>query len=136
MANVQQFNLQLDAFAKKIGIAGTLIQKRVAFDLFGRIVKKTPVDTGRARASWNMDVNQPNRTVQPEGQASYPEPRVGAINVKPGDEIWISNNLPYIGELETGHSQQAPHGMMALSIVEIEQQLRALEQQAVKEAGL
>ena len=40
-----------------------------------------------------------------------------------GDDIWISNNLPYIEALEEGHSQQAPHGMVALSLAEAEQGL-------------
>eukprot|EP01034_Spumella_vulgaris_P033546 gene33546-41396_t len=30
-----------------------------------------------------------------------------------GGECWIVNNLPYAGELEYGHSQQAPQGLRA-----------------------
>jgi hypothetical protein len=37
--------------------------------------------------------------------------------------IWIYNNLPYIERLEFGHSQQAPLGMVRISIAEIETEL-------------
>lgn len=138
MANdARQFNLQLDDFARRVGIAPSTVQKRVAFDLFGRIVRKTPVDKGRARASWNISLNQADRTVQPDGLAHYPAPSLSvALAPLPGQEIWISNNLPYIVELEKGHSKQAPHGMAALSIAEVDLAMSRLEREGVRDAGL
>ncbi len=136
MGDIRKFSMDMDNFAKKVGIAAEILQKRVAFDLFGRIVKKTPVDKGRARGSWTIAVNAADRAVLPEGQESYPEPKIGSLTVKPGDEIWISNNLPYIVELEKGHSKKAPEGMVALSIAEVDHNMSRLEQTAVKEAGL
>ena len=35
-----------------------------------------------------------------------------------GDTIYLANNLPYIRKLEEGSSQQAPAGMVALSVQE------------------
>lgn len=135
-----EFDLQLDAFTKKVQLAPQAVAKRIAFDLFGRIIKKTPVDTGRARGSWTMAVNEADLRVLPpapkDRQQPYPSPAPGAITLQPGDKIIISNNLPYIGELEHGHSQQAPDGMVELSIQEIHVAMRRLIQEGLGDAGL
>jgi hypothetical protein len=156
MANdVRTFNLQLDAFARKVGVSGTTVAKRVAFDLFGRIVRRTPVLTGRARASWTITTNgpgngdtTPNITVQgPFSKAivgraikvavnAFQMQRLTALQVNQGDTIWISNNVPYIVALEEGHSRQAPAGMVALSVEEVNIKMSALVQQGIRDAGL
>lgn len=130
MADSRTFNLSLDAFARKIHLTPTLVTKQVAFDLFTRIVKRTPVDTGRARASWTIAVNGADRRVAPpapEGTTEryYPDPPVGKLDLKPGDFIVISNNLPYIVSLEDGHSRRSPAGMVKVSIAEIEANMAA-----------
>lgn len=125
--NAHEFDAKLTAFARRVQIAPQKVVKKVAFQLFRRIIEKTPVDTGRARASWNIAIGAPDASVQPEGQyRSNPGGLAAKANtVLAGygaddrlPPVWISNNLPYIGELENGHSQQAPSGMVALSIAE------------------
>lgn len=127
--NGHEFNAQLTKFARKIQVAPQKVVKKVAFQLFRRIIEKTPVDTGRARASWNISVGRINPSVAPEGQhpksASALATKANAVLAGYGADgrlpaVWISNNLPYIGELENGHSQQAPAGMLKLSIMEEE----------------
>lgn len=157
MANdFRSFNLQLDDFARKIGVSGTTVAKRVGFDLFGRIVRKTPVDTGRARASWNISVNQADRSVTESvrvtSEAGLKKGLIKravkaavtaskmhdlrSLQVNPGDTIWISNNLPYIVTLEEGHSKQAPAGMVAVSIEEVNVAMSTLLAEGIKDAGL
>jgi hypothetical protein len=181
MANdARQFNVSLDDFARRVGLSGTTVAKRVAFDLFGRIVRKTPVDTGRARASWNISTNQADRSVVEsvnlvgaggekvfvfknrkslaqqvirmrgaryitKAEARHATKKtvsgramnaIRGLDVRPGDEIWISNNLPYIVELEKGHSKQAPQGMVALSIGEVQLAMNRLEREGLRDAGL
>lgn len=126
-----RFNRDLKAFSDKLGIDHVTVVKKIGLDLFRRIIEKTPVDTGRARASWTIAIAIPDRTVAALG--SYPEYQSGAgpgvamaastLNgLAPGEyqPVWISNNLPYIAALENGHSQQAPSGMVSLSIAETE----------------
>ena len=48
----------------------------------------------------------------------------------------ISNNLPYIVKIEEGHSRQAPAGMVALSIEEVNLQMNKLIAEGLKDAGL
>ena len=138
MANdFRSFNVACDAFTAKVKLAPGTVQKRIAFDLFGRIIKKTPVDTGRARASWTIAGGQADRAVAPVGQTAYPIPQVPlGLPLTPGEPIWISNNLPYIVRLEEGHSKQAPAGMVAVSIAEVEVGMRQLITEGLKDAGL
>ena len=105
------------------------VRKAYAFALYSSIVKKTPVDTGRARANWNVSVGSPdlstseNTRKTPKSKKEMPEPK--------GDEsIFISNNLPYITTLEyggypknsttgktvNGFSKQAPEGMVGVTL--------------------
>lgn len=159
-----EFEGDLDAFAKQVRIDYTKVLKRVAFDLFTRIVQKTPVDTGRARASWNLTIGTPDLSVAPEGQ--YPEMKTEIVIAKFQEAlveiegkmlgktltypIYITNNLPYILELEHGRrkvtvnrkpkkgekpkkpksqmagSIQAPEGMVALSIEEVKLKMSLL----------
>jgi hypothetical protein len=149
MANdFRSFNLNLEAFAHKIKLAPATITKRVAFELFGRIVEKTPVDTGRARASWNISIGEPDRSVAPEGQ----QPAMNRVSAEAkartalatltergvlGDTVYITNNLPYIVALEDGHSpQSAPKVMVALSIEEVNLKMDQLIAEGLKDAGL
>ena len=160
MANdFRKFSLDLDDFARKVGFSAKTVQKRVAFELFDRIVRKTPVDTGRARASWTisevqgvesvparrtrvgagvgpglarraskMAATKPQLAVQPNNRKS------GAVTTV--DQIWISNNVPYIVKLEEGHSKQAPQGMVAVSIEEVTLKMESLVREGLKDAGL
>lgn len=40
-------------------------------------------------------------------------------SVKAGGEVWIVNNLPYAGKLECGYSQQAPGGMVRVTLANL-----------------
>ena len=37
--------------------------------------------------------------------------------------VWITNNVPYIEELENGSSSKAPEGMLAVTFAELERGL-------------
>lgn len=122
-----KFQLDLDKFSKKVDIDFATLYKKVAFDLLTGVVMKTPVLTGRARNSWNIALDSINEDVAPDGQQPLDDPsaKVASINFnKPFGTIFISNNLPYIGELENGSSKQAPQGMLQVTINEIETALR------------
>ena len=36
-----------------------------------------------------------------------------------GDVIWLTNNVHYIGDLETGTSKQAPQGMVTVNVAAV-----------------
>ncbi len=127
--DVNTFNLYIDKFVSGLGISAEKILKKVAFDLLKKVVSKTPVDTGRARSAWFTGVNdRPTQEVPPlhqkigEDQAANESVSRGKVfeSAKLGDTLWVANNLPYIERLENGSSDQAPAGMAALSIQEIQ----------------
>lgn len=76
------------------------------------VVLLTPVDTGRARSSWNVSISTPD-TSWPSGP-SIPPPvdaaRAGAALQRLGtyDTVWITSSLPYIKVLEYGGYPQNP----------------------------
>lgn len=91
-----------------------------------RIIRRTPEDTGLARGNWVLSVNAPElaaKPVAPGGIASVARAKrtlaVYRASGQPLSIVYIVNGLPYIGRLENGWSQQAPNGMVALTVAEL-----------------
>lgn len=114
----QGFHVDLDAFAEKLGILKATVYQRTTLELWNGITLRTPVDTGRARSSWNLSIGHPNPGTPAAGTYGPPgTPNVGAIT---GEEVvWITSNLDYIQPLENGHSKQAPAGMVFVTVNEV-----------------
>lgn len=129
------FSIDLNRFAQKTNLKANAVIRRVAFDVFGRIIVKTPVDTGRARANWipsigamaNSSTNETDKT----GTATRARIKSVGSSFTAGQIMYLTNNLPYIGMLEYGgygngpktaggFSKQAPAGMVGLSIIEVQ----------------
>lgn len=113
-----RFDCDIPALARQLQVDADLIKRKIALDVHSEIVSTTPVDTGRARASWGMQAETPDYSfVAPAGQESYPlpdiEPPVGA------DKICIFNNLEYIIPLNEGHSQQAPEMFVEIAVQKV-----------------
>jgi len=127
-AETKNFNKHIDQFMKKSNLKTDIILKKFAFDLLSRIIKKNPVDTGRSRAGWYVALNYLGGDESNFSQGSDPvainEGKAkGAIidNTKNRIVKWIEmvNGVKYIMMLEYGYSQQAPYGMVRLSMREI-----------------
>lgn len=116
LTNARQFNADLAAFAKKLELTKAIVYQRVTMELWNGITTRTPVDTGRARSSWNLGIGKPNGSVPQKGFALSLPPNTSAIT---GEEVvYITSNLDYIEPLENGHSKQAPGGMVLLTVAE------------------
>jgi hypothetical protein len=131
--NLREFGVDLQKFARTMDIELEKVIKRVAFELHDRIIERTPVDTGAARASWNMSLNTPDESTADPGKGKGKKLSAGAATAKAKgtqrrikrldpyrDVVWITNALPYIRRLEEGSSKQAPIGMVAVSMAEVE----------------
>lgn len=83
-----------------------------AFEFRANVADRTPIDTGRHSASWNLNRRVPNLNVKPlDYYAPFQAPTAGEINVagyRLGEELWVSNDGPAILPLNAGHSRQAP----------------------------
>lgn len=111
------FSGDIAKFTKKTADKTEKVFRATALDIFGKIVKATPVDEGRARGNWQMTLNTPSDKVLDTTTVQS----TGAINRATNeDEIFITNNLPYIVALENGHSKQAPAGMVKTTLNEFE----------------
>lgn len=124
-------------FAEKINLGVATVVRKIAVDLHTKITKRTPVDTGRARASWMLTEGAPS-DVAPDASAfpkgktapAPPTPDVAAIDGK--KSVFIVSNLIYIEPLENGHSKQAPAGMVAVSLAEVKAEIEQTIQQLEK----
>lgn len=115
----------LDQIRQRIRQKALLFYKFLIFEAYRRVVLRTPVDTGRARGNWDVSVNEPSSTFDWEkydktGSSSITQAAKFVQSVTLDDISYIVNNLPYIGALERGHSKQAPEGMVALTVEEVE----------------
>lgn len=99
-----------DVISNDVGKEKERLVRAFAFDLYGNIIKGTPVDTGRARANWNMTNDTPNFST-----TESTSPRFGT-GISGDKVIYIANGLPYINRLDAGYSSQAPNGIIAPAI--------------------
>jgi hypothetical protein len=80
---------------------------------------------GRFRGNWMFRIGSPDNTttdeVDPSGRKSTARIVDGAIGFKAGDTAYITNSLPYAIPLEFGHSQQAPGGMVRITVARFQQ---------------
>lgn len=126
----KQFTLQLNKeiadTEKKIEDAIALI----ALDSLRGVVKKPPVDTGRFRGNWIVSKNAANTTssqVTDKNGGQTITKGSGVIDtfkMNTDSRIIIQNNLPYANRLENGWSKQAPNGMVALTVAEMQRKYR------------
>lgn len=100
--------------------------RAVALEAHGRLVRRTPVDIGRARANWNVGVGSPDRSVDEEATSEDISGKAAEARRKTlsefgaGKSVFLTNGLPYISELEDGHSDQAPQGMIKVTAQELD----------------
>ena len=122
------FALDIERFAQKTDQRLDLIVRKVALEIFSRVVQMTPVDTGRARANWGVGVNTMPTGTTDATEDPTPDIESAVAAARAGDTIYLVNNLPYIGMLEYGgypegprtvggFSAQAPQGMVRVTLV-------------------
>ncbi len=105
------FSADISKFAKKTGLNADKVVKKVVLDLTRSVVKRTPVDTGRARAAWQVGKSLPSKLpsssgpTDKTGQMANRSARVEAASIKAGDIVYIANNVDYIIPLEYGSSE-------------------------------
>ena len=131
----KNFNKHIKQFLKETNISTEKVLKKFAFDLLARIMKKTPVDMGRARGGWIysaeklsagigsgagivVTTSSPNYSKVAENlgksEGGYSENFRG-----PDKWIEIVNGVSYIIFLEFGHSKQSAFGMVRVSMREM-----------------
>lgn len=121
--NARDFVVSLEKFERKVGRRVDFVVRRISLDVLTGIVMKTPVDTGRARGNWQVGlagfVDGTLDVFDPSGGQAVGRGAATISQYKTKDRgLFINNNLPYIQRLEDGWSQQAPSGMVGLTLAQ------------------
>ncbi|MDP5205444.1 hypothetical protein ORI99_00065 [Alishewanella sp. SMS9] len=113
------------SYAKSLSVLDELTEltseevRTVGFKVLQGVTLKTPKDTGLATSAWLVGIKSAPTdapTVGPGKDVSAGIAQqtglsvIGAYPKNALPDLWIVNNLPYIGELNNGTSQQAPGG--------------------------
>lgn len=123
-----KFERDLIAFSKRVKADHSKAIAKVGLEFARRVILKTPVDTGRARANWQATIGAPAggplTAVDPSGRTAIAK-AVQAWGRPPENPVlWLTNNLDYVAGLERGRSRQAPAGMVAVSLAEMQSLFR------------
>lgn len=127
------FSKRIRAIADGVEDTTNKGMRRTVLTVASAVALQTPVDTGRARANWQTHIG-----AAPTGEVTgYPKGKYGSTGAAAagqavaaaqaamagygpeasGKDVYISNNLPYIGRLNEGHSEQAPAGFVEAAVM-------------------
>ena len=125
MADLREFERALKRFAEQeLPEAVAEASRDLATRLLDGVVTRTPVDTGLARANWQVTVGRPAigtlTGTDKDGRRTRSRGRRVIASAGPFETIWIVNNLPYVVELEQGSSAKAPAGMVAATLASLD----------------
>lgn len=125
MTNATRFSTELDGFGDEIDEFVLEVTQRISLVALGKLVFRSPVDTGRFRGNWftttAVATLETTEQVDKSGGRTIKEGERTILGLKELVAIHMQNNLPYGPALEGGHSKkQAPLGMVALTFAELE----------------
>lgn len=128
--DLRSFGRRMRVVAQDVVDGTSVIVRKCALAVDAAVVLGTPVDTGRARSNWQVELDQPAQgtidayapgkegsTKGPNAQAAIAQGQQVVAAYKPGQVIHITNNLAYIGRLNEGHSAQAPAGFVEAAVL-------------------
>lgn len=128
------FALDIAKFAKKTNMKYDRVVRLIAQQVWLALFRRSPVDTGRFRASWRIAFGAPDLSAEafrPKTEESRARARAEeeplrnagldkALIAKFGVDVWFTNSVEYALILEDGHSKrQAPLGVLSQSFEEV-----------------
>ncbi len=115
----EDFERKIQAWVNKTKRTKVTTVEKVCMQLTTSVVMRTPVDTGRARGNWQPSLDSiASGTTDRTSKAGASVIRNAKTEAKQahGRRFFLVNNLPYIKKLEDGSSNQAPAGMVAVTV--------------------
>lgn len=111
------FAADLKRLCKHAGDKAELVVRKTAIELQSSLIERSPVDTGRFRANWQCGIGVRNAVISDDpGSDAKGRTMEVLTGWEPGRTIYLTNSLPYSLRLENGWSQQAPSGMVRLTV--------------------
>lgn len=95
-----------------------------------RVTEKSPVDLGTFQNNWLVSIGSPSdATTMTLGQfGAMSAAAIASYATADGfPMIYLQNNLPYALRLENGWSKQAPSGVLAMTVAELEMIWQGME---------
>lgn len=134
MSDNAQFMAAIDAFVDKAHGNTELVVKGLGIRILSRLVRMSPVDTGRFRGNWQVAFNAPAEgaleAFDKSGSQTLGSGSLVLEQFKVGTkDIYFTNNLPYAYELEFGSSKQAPEGMVRVTAIELVRYLKQVTEE-------
>lgn len=126
-ANVRRFQVELaDVIRNRVPAQAAVIMQKIALQALQGVVRASPVDTGRFRGNWQMQAGTPATGVldrlDPSGSAALAAGESVIAQATIDAPLWLTNNVPYAGRLEDGHSDQAPEGVLGITVERLRSQ--------------
>lgn len=113
------FSIPLAQLAAKMKLDVETVARKSTLDVFRAVALRSPVDTGRFRANWNVSYGVPDTTTTAStDQTRANREAAKALTLPLGSVTYMVNALPYAAKLENGYSKQAPIGFVKLSALE------------------
>lgn len=132
MGDLNDFSKRIGKYAQAAQDNTSKVVRATALAVDAVVVPRTPVDSGRARSNWLVEIDRPAEGVvesygENAAQASMNAAagRVAQFDATRHTEVHITNNLPYINALNDGSSQQAPANFVEESIMAGVRQVRS-----------
>ncbi len=119
---------QIRAIVKGMNRLTSRVITKITLDVTANLVETTPVDTGWARANWVPSIGQPALRDLPSTRPDDAQVVAGAVaeqqTAKAGilgyalkmGRVFVTNNVPYILDLNDGSSKKAPVGFVQRAI--------------------
>jgi len=122
------FALDVSKWCEKVDGAIDQTLRTIFIEVGSSLVRISPVDTGRFRGNWQFNLDAPAlgqlETTDRDGAETISRLVAEANSFTAGQVAYIVNNLPYAVELEYGHSQQAPQGIVRITVARFQQIVR------------
>ena len=131
MPNLSDFSRRITLRGRRVAEGADALTRKVALAADQAVVSGTPVDTGRARSNWFAAIGGPASSVidayapgesggteAANTQAALNQAEAVISGYNSGQEIHLTNNLPYIQRLNDGYSAQAPANFVEQAVME------------------
>lgn len=118
--NLGSFAFRMRTLARGVEVNSNNNTIRLAATIELLLVMATPVDTGHARANWQVGIGQePTEELDDtdkSGQNTIARAAAVLSTRRSGEAIYLANNVRYLQRLNEGWSAQAPAGFVEKAI--------------------
>ena len=120
MASPKVFARRIQRRAHQVEMGASRMVRATALIINQVLISETPVDTGHAKANWQVGISAPITSEideeDPSGASTIERNASTIRSAPPRKDIILSNNVPYINKLNEGSSSQAPPQFVQIAV--------------------